>query len=465
MQTKRLFATTSFRLASLYAALMVGAFAATGAIAWFATRDTSRRELEQRIDAEVAALTHEFSAEGLEAAALAITSRTERVGALEYRLSDPAGRLRVGDLPSATRFGWFIRKTGREEEGSEEKERLLVFTARLSDGSALSVGGDLAAGDHIRRVVLSIIAWTGLAALGVGLTASVFVTRRSLRRIDQIIGVARSVASGRLDARAPLRLNSPPDDVDELGGALNAMLDRIEALVASVRQVSTDVAHDLRTPLSHVRQRLDVLREQGLTDVRRYELVDSIDARIDDIVRTFDAMLRLAELDSAREPLRPMVIDLADVAERVADAFRLDIEGGGRQLETSFDPASVRVDPELISQLIANLIENSVRHTPQGTRIKITTSRDDDGAVLTVQDDGPGIPPTEREAVTQRFYRLEQSRTSPGSGLGLSIVAAIARMHHAGLDLDDACPGLRVRVTFGAPTMVTRSHATGGTGS
>ena len=462
MQTRRLFATTSFRLASLYAALMIGAFAATATMAWFATLDTSRRDLEQRINSEVAALMHEFSAEGMEAAVMAISSRTERAGALEYRLNDPTGRLRIGDLPTATRFGWSVREIGGEEEGPQENERLLVFTTRLSDGSILSVGDDLSRGDHIRSVVLSIIGWSGLAALGVGLAMSVLLTRRTLLRIDQIIDVARNVAAGRLDARAPLRLKSPPDDVDELGAALNDMLDRIETLVASVRQVSTDVAHDLRTPLSHVRQRLEGLREPGLTDGRRNEIVDSVDVGIEDIVRTFDAMLRLAELDSAQQPLRPVACDLADIAERVADAFRPDIEEGGRRLETSFDPAAVHADPDLISQLITNLVENAGRHGPPGTLIRIITSQREGAAVVTVEDDGPGIPAAERAAVTQRFYRLEQSRTSPGSGLGLSIVAAIARLHHARLELEDALPGLRVRVTIGVPAPATSSHAVNG---
>jgi signal transduction histidine kinase len=447
VQIKRLFATTSFRLASLYAALMIGAFALAAIIAWFATLDAGRRELEQRINAEVAALTHEYAAEGLEPAVLAINSRAEHPGALEYRLSDEQGHVRVGDLPAPRQTGWSIVDGGREE-GRLEQERLLIFSARLPDGAMLSVGDDLDRGERIRGLLLSVLAWTGLAALVLGLALSVLVTRRSLRRIDQIISVARNVSAGHLDARTPVRRGQPTDDLDELGAAFNAMLDRIETLIASVRQVSTDVAHDLRTPLSHMRQRLDRLRAAGLSDEARNDVVDSLDAKIEEIVRTFDAMLRLAELDSNQAPPPMENVDLAQTVERLADAFRLDIEGAGRSLDLALEHAWVAANSELLTQLVANLLDNAARHTPPGTRIVISTREEGAHSVLIVADNGPGVPAPERDAVIQRFYRLERSRTSAGSGLGLSIAAAIARIHHAELALEDAKPGLCARVTF-----------------
>lgn len=448
MQIKRLFATTSFRLASLYAGLMIGAFVLAAVAVWFATLDAGRRELERRVDAEIGALQLEFSDEGFEPVALAIQARRERPGALEYRLVDAAGRLRIGDLPASVKTGWTTISDEFAGEARGDRERLLIFTTRLPDGSMLSVGDDLDHADRMRTVLLTVFGWTGLLALLIGLTLSVVLTRRSLRRIDLLIGVAREVTAGTLDARALSRATTAPDDLDELGGALNLMLDRIETLVASVRQVSVGVAHDLRTPLSHVRQRLEMLKAGDISDGDRAEIVDSIDAKIGEILRTFDAMLRLAQLESTQTLARAIETDLGEVAERLADAFRPDIEGSGRHLIVDIQPVKTHADPDLIAQLLANLIENALRHTPVGASISVSAGSDGAHAFVAVSDTGAGIPEAEREDVTKRFYRLERSRTTPGSGLGLSIVAAIARMHNASLHLEDNHPGLKVRVVF-----------------
>jgi signal transduction histidine kinase len=261
---------------------------------------------------------------------------------------------------------------------------------------------------------------------------------------------AQEVTAGRLDVRVKTRAGFPRDDIDGLGHAFNAMLGEIAALMSQVRQVSTDIAHDLRTPLARVRNRLEGLRRTADGQPALVAAVERIEVEIEEILRTFDAMLKLAELENDGQVLRLQSVDLGEVAGRVADAFRPDIEDSGRSLRTELEPAIIDGDGELIAQAMANLLDNALRHTPAGTAIGLSVKRRPDGADMAVIDGGPGVAPEHRAAVLQRFRRLDASRSTRGSGLGLAIVAAIAKRHHAELTLADAAPGLRVEMRFQA---------------
>ena len=227
------------------------------------------------------------------------------------------------------------------------------------------------------------------------------------------------------------------------------MLDEIATLVSRVRWVSTDIAHDLRTPLTHVRQKLERIKAAAGVNSSVLAAADEIEADVGELLRTFDAMLRLAEIENDPKAASRARIDLAELTARVADAYRPDIEASGRRLVTDLEPAAIDADPDLLAQAIANLMENALRHTPPDARIAVRVEAAGDRVILSVTDNGPGVPEGQREAVLQRFYRLEVSRTTQGSGLGLPIVAAIARRHCATLGtLSDACPGLRVELVF-----------------
>jgi signal transduction histidine kinase len=253
-----------------------------------------------------------------------------------------------------------------------------------------------------------------------------------------------------MTVRAPARKALLPDDIDELGVSFNAMLDEIATLVDRVRWVSTDIAHDLRTPLTHVRQKLERIRGAANGDAQVLAAAKDIDADVEELLRVFDAMLRLAEIESGPLAARFKPLDLAELAGRIADAYRPDIEAGGRRLITSLAPATVLGDADLIGQAIGNLLENALRHTPVGSHIALAVDTDQDCPRLRASDDGPGIPAAKREDVLRHFYRLEASRTTPGSGLGLAIVAAIAGRHGAKVELLDAAPGLTVLIAFPA---------------
>ncbi len=217
----------------------------------------------------------------------------------------------------------------------------------------------------------------------------------------------------------------------------------------NLRHVSSDIAHDLRTPLGRLRQRLEACRIKRRSSVEYEAVVDAAIEDTDTILRTFDAMLRIAQIEAGVSRSRFTDIDLGSVAENVVEAFSAVAEDDGRTLNAQIAAGlTVFGDRELLTQMLANIIENALRHTPTGTTVDVRVSGHPPGALLIVSDDGPGIPASQRERVLDRFYRLDASRTTPGSGLGLSLVAAVAKLHDAKLTLEDNRPGLRVSVTF-----------------
>jgi signal transduction histidine kinase len=242
------------------------------------------------------------------------------------------------------------------------------------------------------------------------------------------------------------------DDLDRLAGTLNRMLDRIGALMESLHQVSSDVAHDLRTPLSRLYQGLEHARTHAHS-AREYETaVDAALREAEGLLDTFSALLRIAQVEGASPRAEFGRVDLSAVAESIADAYRPDAEEAGHILTASVAPGvAVHGDQELLTQAAANLVENALRHTPPSTRITVRLSADPEaGACLSVEDDGPGVDGEDLPRLVHRFYRGERSRTTPGNGLGLSLVAAVADLHGATLRLRNAGPGLWVSLTFPA---------------
>lgn len=448
MQTPRVFFSTAFRLTALHAVLVVAAFWLAGVITWVAAWNVVRDDLADRVRAEIDLLVGQDQLQGSAAVERLLATRSARPGGLDYGLIDAAGNVRVSELP-VQRPGWNeieIAEPDDEEHDGLETERLLVNTVALVDGSQLAVGIDIAGAERIRDALFATLGWTGAATVALSLMLSLLLTRRTLRQVKALIMTSRLVSSGALSSRVDAA-GEGGTDLDELSRAFNAMLDRIESLIARVREVSTDIAHDLRTPLSHVRQQLEQALDRTQGENARRIAVERADARLGDVLRTFEAILRLAEIEASPTSARLARVDLADVAERVADAYRPDVEAGGRRLVTELACSETLADADLIAQVIANLVENAMRHTPVGSTIQIATGCDPNSR-LSVSDDGPGIPAAERKAVLAKFYKLESSRGDSGAGIGLSIVSAIARRHGAELVLDDAAPGLRVELRF-----------------
>ena len=311
----------------------------------------------------------------------------------------------------------------------------------------MGVGEDLEQVGEIEDMFLGILA----SALGVVLVLEVggrlLLSAAFLRRVDTITRTANAIIGGDLSRR--VERTGSGDDLDHLSATLNAMLDRIAGLMENLRQVSNDIAHDLRTPLTRLRQDLDEAQKQDPTAVDLKRVIDGAITEADALLEIFSALLRIAQIEAGtrRSAFRP--VDLSDVIRTVAEAYAPAIEESGRALRSEIaDGVQINGDRGLLSQLFVNLVENALHHTSAGTVIVLRLSRQPTGAVAEVADDGPGIPADERAKVFRRFYRLERSRTTPGSGLGLSTVAAIVELHHAAIELLDHAPGLRVVIRF-----------------
>lgn len=282
-----------------------------------------------------------------------------------------------------------------------------------------------------------------------GLAAGVVVGQRTERRMTRITSTLRSVAAGQLDMRVAGG-RGDAHDIARLNDEINRTIAQLQKMVESQKQISADIAHDLRTPMQRLRQRLDALRDMpGLPPESEVAINDAA-AIADDLIDTFHALLRIAEIEAGQRAGRFETVPLAPLLERIEDAYGAVAEENGQHLAVSFTDrdAAISGDRQLLTQMLANLVENALRHCPAGTRIELTLSRQAGQVTLTVADNGPGIPDAEREKVLRRFYRLEKSRTTPGNGLGLSMVKAIADLHGASMQFMDNAPGLKVVIGF-----------------
>lgn len=439
--TKRLFATTSFRLSAIFAALLAISFLVAAGGAWLVTRSVALHEAGIMLSVARSDFERETLRQGDDVAIAAVNERMGRHDALLWRLTTPDGQTLAGEraLPADVVGIAVVDIRGGD---------FAVLTDVLPSGNRLSIADDIERTERIRNAVLLSLIWVGVGASFLATLAGVWLTRRSLARMDALGEAMRAFGSGSLSARVPVRRTRNPDDVDELIERVNNMLVQVNVLIANVRRVSVDVAHDLRTPLTHLRQRLEDARNATDPDVRQLT-IDHAQSSIDEILRTFDAMLRLSAIGSDARRERFVAVDLAEVTESVCDAYRPDIEASGRTLQFAADEnAVISGDRHSLTQAVSNLLENAMRHTPSGAaidvRVRATARRVD----LVVSDTGPGIPEAQRAAVLEPFKRLDESRSEPGSGLGLSIIAAVARQHDADLILDDNAPGLRVTLAF-----------------
>lgn len=451
MRLPRLFSTTSFKLAALFALIFGVSAVAVGAFVYINVKATLNLQERTRIEADAFALKQEFDSGGMGDMMDAIHGRQANkiAGRLNYTLFKSNGERILGDIPRLPLTpGWkhlFGPPDGDEAPG--ELERLLVYRLQLSPDLWLVVGDDIGRLHALDNGFLRIFGFGLLLTLAFAAAGGIFVSRAFVQRIDSISRTAEAIIEGDIGQR--IALNGSGDDLDRLAATLNRMLDRIGALMDTLRHVSTDIAHDLRTPLGHLRQVLDDMRER-VHDPEEYRTAIEIAiTKTDSILETFAAILRISQIESGsrREGFKP--IDLSAIVLNVAHSFAPTAEEQGDALTIDVAPdVEIVGDRELITQLGANLIDNAIRHTPKGSRISMALSSRDGVAMLEVADNGGGVPADERERIFTRFYRGEASRTTPGTGLGLNLVAAVASLHRATVAVLDNRPGLKVRVEF-----------------
>ena len=449
MQLFRTIRSGPFRLALLFAAIF-----AIGSIALVIAVETAVASYSQQVTSDT--LTTEAGRlaiiarrSGPRGVAIAILDRAaSHQRAFRYLLTDKAGQHLVGDLPqSADNIGWATISIAEPATGGDppdEPAPMKTYGMALPDGGRVVVASDIYEVQELREWLDTVALWSGIGVTLLALIAGYVIAAIFTRRLERLNMSINTIMGGRLNERVPVI--GMDGEFDRLTENLNRMLDRIEALMTGVRQVSTDIAHDLRTPITRLRQHLEsAVADQG-APVPQYVIEEAL-TQIDGIMNIFTALLRIGTIEAGAGRARFQPVDLSEIMDRVLLAYQPVAEDGGRTIIGAIDPnILVDGDADLLAQLFTNLIENALMHTPPGTAITLALRRERADIIAEVSDNGPGIPLEERENVVKRFYRLDTSRNELGAGLGLALAAAIADLHGANLTLFDTRPGLGVKL-------------------
>lgn len=450
--------THAFRLAALYFLVFAASVLGVLLFVYLTSAGFVERQTEATLEAEITGLAEQYAQRGLSGLIQIVAARSagDRGDAMIYLVTDPDGQPLAGNIAAwpagvPTHSTWLSFALERTINGRHEvhpaRGRLFV----IPGGYRLLVGRDISDAAAFRSEVRTTLLWAGLIALGIGLIGGTVMSRNLLRRVEQVNRTSERVMAGNLSDRVPL--HGTRDEFDQLAVNLNRMLDQIERLMTAMREVTDDVAHDLRTPLSRLRTRLECALVNTSGGASQGEAIRAAIDEADRLLATFNALLRIAELESGARLDQTAPIDLSEVARSVAELYEPVAEEKGFAVSVVAKPG-VRIsgDWHLLSQALANLLDNALKYAGGGL-IELRVYHESGQAILEVADQGPGIPEADRQSVLDRFVRLEPSRTTPGNGLGLSLVRAIARRHDGSVMLADNRPGLRVRLQFtGLPT-------------
>ena len=447
--------STAFRLT--FAIFGFGAIGAALVLGFVAVQVIKLVDEETRgaIASEAESLLEQYDTGGLRRLGLVLTTRSRAPGGALYLLTDAIGEPLVGNVsqlpPSLTLTSGFGETRYQGLDGAKSR-RALARVYALPNGFRLLVGHDL--GDRarigavmVRTLSFSLVLFAGLAALG-----ALFVARRVLRRIDAMNVSARALMAGDMTERLPV--SGSGDELDRLAAGLNQMLARIGELMGGLREVSDNIAHDLRTPLTRLRNHAEeALRVDGDKEAYRTALTRSIEES-DGLIRVFDALLTIARAEAGADRSGVARVDLGEVVASVAELYEPLAEEKGFALTVDCEPGlALEGRRELIGQALANLIDNALKYgagAKDRNEIALAARREGGDVVIEVADRGPGVAADDRERVFDRFVRLESARSRPGSGLGLSLAAAVARLHGGNVRLEDNAPGLKVRLTLPA---------------
>ncbi len=445
----RLLGSTTFRLTLIYFGLFgVSAVVLVGFLYW-STAGFMARQTDEAIEAEIRGLAEQYSQFGTIGLVRALNRRTSQARASRglYLLTDANLRPLAGNLSAWPREtpepdGWLTFELEyADRRGAVDLGRARIF--ELTGGLRLLVGRDIRERLEIDARFRESIGWGIALALVLSIAGGVLVSRPMLRRIDAINQTSREIMAGALDRRIPTR--GTDDEFDRLAANLNEMLDRIAQLVASVREVSDNIAHDLRSPLARLRSRLELtLADRGEEEAYRRAIARTIE-EADALLKTFNSLLRIARLEAGVETGQVETFDLDGLVGDVAELYAPLADERAVELDVTPERAGrIRGDRDLLFQALANLLDNAIKFSPGGETVTIAARALDDRVTVTVSDRGPGIPEALKNRVAERFFRVETSRNAPGAGLGLSLVAAVVERHGGSLDLEDNRPGLRV---------------------
>ena len=430
--------SAAHRIAFATAAAFAVTILLLGAAIFLTAHREFGRQLDRRLMDESAELLDGRGPGGL-GRAIAERDSDAPVNAFGYALFDREGQRVAGALRTA-RPAPGLRTIGFTDP-REGEDTARALATRLADGRTLVVALDGEPLERVDATILSLFGGALVVVLLVSAGGALVLGATLRRRLDPIGDTAQAIAAGELDRRVPVGARG--DEFDRLATSLNAMLDRIVRLMDNLRQLSGDVAHDLRTPLSRLRGGLEAALDGPAEDQHR-ALGRALE-QSDELLSLFAAILRISEVEAGRLRAGFERVDVGQLAHELCDSFAPAMVDGGRALACSAAPSLfVSGDRTLLAQAIVNLLDNAQGHTPSGTAITFSVEDDGANARLMVADDGPGVPTDARGRITQRFVRLDPSRSAPGHGLGLNLVDAVARLHCGTVEITDNAPGLRV---------------------
>ena len=450
--------TSTFRLAVLYLGLFAASAIMLLAYVYWNTAGFLVRQTDEAVQAEITGLAEQYSQGGLPFLVHTVIQRSRDPGQSLYLVLDPSGRLLAGNLdvrPSVQlgADGWMDFIYSRKGLDGVELKAARARAFYLPEGFYLLVGRDVQERREIENLITNALIWAIALTLMLGLIGGLFMSRNMLARVDEINKSSRDIMGGNFTRRLPIA--GTGDELDQLGLNLNAMLDQIEALMIGMRQVTDNVAHDLRSPLNRMRTRLEVTLLQDMSSDEYKQVLEQTITEADHLLTTFNALLMIAraEAGSLRESMTN--VDPSAIAQDAAELYEPVAEESGFALNlVTEDDLHVRGNRELLSQVLTNLIDNAIKHgkpsdDEQPATIDISVTCASDGRIeMSVADHGVGIPAHQHDRVTERFVRLESSRNTPGSGLGLSLASAVARLHGGRISFADNEPGLKVVVSL-----------------
>jgi signal transduction histidine kinase len=463
MRLPALFRTTPFRLTLLFLALFAFAASAFLFYIYAVTAGEVTRRADREITREIQSLETVYRSGGLNALNQQLIERTASDGPFLYLLSDKAGQRITGtiavspvDDPSKQEAWADFKVTGADPSGAVVKQPARGVQHRLSGGEALFVGADVGAQQSYVVKIVGALWGAGALVIVLGLIGGVIVSRNVSRAMAGLNEVVAAVQAGDIKARA--RVRGAGDEFDELASGLNHMLDRLERSMAGLRHAGDAIAHDLRSPLTRLRARLeaallDVDAGKGDAKAALHQVLDDAEG----VLRTFNAVLAIARLQAAGQAPDQVTFDSGELAADVAELYEPLCEDKGLDFKAEATPQlPAKGNREFIAQALANLLDNAVKYTPEGGAVMLRVRRRSSGEIeFSVTDTGPGVPDADRERIVQRFVRLENSRSEPGSGLGLSLVAAVAEAHGGRLEIDEGPgrvgntgPGLRTALVL-----------------
>lgn len=443
--------TTAFKLSAIYIAV----FSIFSVFFVLYISHTANQllgeQLQETIAAELFGLANEYRSGGLPNIVDEITQRSHQPGASLYLITDVSGRVLAGNVSRVP--ARLLNSSGSEPitvpyeryAGDAGDRVAMIQVVRLPGGFRMLVGRDVGEREQFRKIIARALAWALALMIGLALLSWFFVSRRVLKRIDSLSAASRKIMVGDLSGR--LEVTGTGDEFDRLAESLNAMLDRIERLLLGLKNVSDNIAHDLKTPLTRMRNRVEAtLADREDCEAYRATLEATIEES-DQLIKTFNALLMIARMEAGSQDGAMAEVEIGSVVRDVAELYEPAAEEKGVTLAVEIDePLTLTANRELLGQALANLIDNALKYAAgvDAARITISVSLSDNQVAVSVADNGPGIPEADRERALQRFVRLEESRSLPGSGLGLSLVAAVANLHHGTVELGDGSPGLVV---------------------